>query len=99
MPSFVEIGPPVPEKILENSATRLYDLRIPNKTPIANAYAVLNAIHNTIYVSYKQVYGFNRRQLAIETPFLTGFWSVFVDYACCISSMISLNTNYDLNIS
>ena len=34
---FVEIGPPVPEKILENSATRLYDLRIPNKTPISNA--------------------------------------------------------------
>ena len=28
------------EKILENSATRLYDLRIPNKTPIANAYAI-----------------------------------------------------------
>ena len=27
MPSFVEIGPPVPEKILEDSATRLYDLR------------------------------------------------------------------------
>ena len=68
MPSFVEIGPPVSEKILENSAMRLYDLRIPNKTPIANAY---NAVHNTIHVSYKQVYGFNRRQLAIETPFLT----------------------------
>ena len=32
--------PPVPEKILEDSATRLYDLRIPNKTPIANAYAI-----------------------------------------------------------
>ena len=40
MPNFVEIGPPVPEKILVNSTTRLYDLRIPNKTPIENAYAI-----------------------------------------------------------
>ena len=74
MPSVVEIGPPVPEKILENSATRLYDLRIPNKTPIANAYMQsMNAVHNTIHVRYKQAYGFNRRQLEIETPFLTYF--------------------------
>ena len=27
MPSFVEIGRPVPEKILEDSATRLYDFK------------------------------------------------------------------------
>ena len=75
MPSFVEISPPVPEKILEDSATRLYDLRIPNKTPIANAYKMqsMSAVHNTKLVRYKQVYGFNRRQLAIETPFLTVF--------------------------
>ena len=74
MPSFVEIGLPVSERILENSATMPYDLRIPNKTPIANAYAQsMNAVHNTIHVGHKQVYGFNRRQLAIETPFLTVF--------------------------
>ena len=33
----------------------------------------INADHNTIHVSYKQVNGFNRRQLAIETPFQTVF--------------------------
>ena len=71
MPSFVEIGPSVPEKILEKSATRLYDLRIPNKTPNATLMQSMDAVHNTIHVSYKQVYSFNRRQLAIGTPFLT----------------------------
>ena len=73
MPSFVEIGPPVPEKILENSATRLYDLRIPKRRQSQTLMQSMNTVHNTIHVSYKQVYGFNRRQLAIETPFLTVF--------------------------
>ena len=99
MPSFVEIGPPVPEKILEDSATRLYDLRIATRPQSQTLMQSMNAVHNTIHVSYKQVYGFNRRQLAIKTPFLNSFRSVFVDYAYCISSMISFNTNYHLKIS
>ena len=41
--------------------------------PAGSLMQSMNAVHNTIHVSYKQVYGFNRRQLAIETPFLTVF--------------------------
>ena len=33
----------------------------------------MNTVHNKIHVSYKEDYGLNRRQLAIETPFLTVF--------------------------
>ena len=73
MPSFVEIGLPVPEKILEDCATRLYDLRIPIRRQSQTLMQSMNLVHFTIHVSNKQVYGINRRQLAIETPFLTVF--------------------------